>query len=66
MVDEIRDRETARIAIKSTLTGHLVLSTLHTNDSAGAVTRLGDMEIDLYLTALEVIAVLAYSLVRVL
>ena len=66
MVGEIRDRETARIAIESALTGHLVLSTLHTNDSAGAVTRLGDMEIEPYLTASAVIAVLAQRLVRVL
>ncbi len=66
MIGEIRDRETARIAIESALTGHLVLSTLHTNDSAGAVTRLGDMEIEPYLTASAVIAVLAQRLVRVL
>jgi type IV pilus assembly protein PilB len=66
MIGEIRDRETARIAIESALTGHLVLSTLHTNDSAGAITRLGDMEIEPYLTASAVIAVLAQRLVRVL
>lgn len=66
MIGEIRDRETARIAIESALTGHLVLSTLHTNDSAGAVSRLGDMEIEPYLTASSVIAVLAQRLVRVL
>ncbi len=66
MIGEIRDRETARIAIESALTGHLVLSTLHTNDSAGAITRLGDMEIEPYLTASSVIAVLAQRLVRLL
>ena len=64
MVGEIRDRETARIAIESALTGHLVLSTLHTNDAAGAITRLGEMGIESYLTASSVIAVLAQRLVR--
>ena len=66
MIGEIRDHETARIAIESALTGHLVLSTLHTNDSAGALTRLGDMSIEPYLTASSVNAVLAQRLVRVL
>lgn len=66
MVGEIRDRETARIAIESALTGHLVLSTLHTNDAAGAITRLGEMDVEPYLTASSVIAVLAQRLVRVL
>ena len=66
MVGEIRDRETARIAIESALTGHLVLSTLHTNDAAGAISRLGDMEVEPYLTASSVAAVLAQRLVRVL
>jgi type IV pilus assembly protein PilB len=66
MVGEIRDRETARIAIESALTGHLVLSTLHTNDAAGALTRLGDMGIEPYLTASSVVAVLAQRLVRLL
>ncbi len=66
MVGEIRDRETSRIAIESALTGHLVLSTLHTNDAAGALTRLGDMDIEPYLTASSVIGVLAQRLVRVL
>jgi type IV pilus assembly protein PilB len=64
MIGEIRDRETARIAVESALTGHLVLSTLHTNDAAGAITRLGDMGIESYLTASSVIAVLAQRLVR--
>lgn len=66
MVGEIRDRETARIAIESALTGHLVLSTLHTNDAAGAIARLGEMDVEPYLTASSVIAVLAQRLVRVL
>lgn len=66
MIGEIRDHETARIAIESSLTGHLVLSTLHTNDSAGAITRLGDMGIEPYLTASSVIAVLAQRLIRTL
>ncbi|MDP0947375.1 ATPase, T2SS/T4P/T4SS family, partial [Klebsiella pneumoniae] len=66
MVGEIRDRETARIAVESALTGHLVLSTLHTNDAAGAITRLGEMDVEPYLTASSVIAVLAQRLVRVL
>ena len=66
MVGEIRDRDTARIAIESALTGHLVLSTLHTNDSAGAVTRLAEMDVEPYLTASSVIAVLAQRLVRLL
>ncbi len=66
MVGEIRDRDTARIAVESALTGHLVLSTLHTNDAAGAISRLGDMGIEPYLTASSVIGVLAQRLIRVL
>ncbi len=66
MIGEIRDHETARIAIESALTGHLVLSTLHTNDAAGAITRLGDMGIESYLTASSVNAILAQRLVRLL
>ncbi len=66
MIGEIRDTETARIAIESALTGHLVLTTLHTNDSAGAITRLGEMGIESYLTASSVVAVLAQRLVRLL
>jgi len=66
MVGEIRDRETADIAIHAALTGHLVFSTLHTNDSAGAVTRLLDMGIEPYLAASSVIAVLAQRLVRLI
>ena len=64
MVGEIRDRETAEIAIQAALTGHLVLSTLHTNNAAGAITRLLDMEIPPYLIASSVICVLAQRLVR--
>jgi len=66
MVGEIRDHETARIAVESALTGHLVLSTMHTNDSAGAVTRLSDMGIEPYLTASSLIGVVAQRLMRVL
>ena len=64
MVGEIRDVETARIAIQASLTGHLVLATLHTNDAAGAVTRLMDMGIEPYLIASTLEAVLAQRLVR--
>jgi type IV pilus assembly protein PilB len=66
MVGEIRDQETAKIAVESALTGHLVLSTLHTNDSAGAVTRLADMGIEPYLTASSLIGVVSQRLIRVL
>lgn len=64
MVGEIRDRETAVMAIQSALTGHLVFSTLHTNDSASAVTRLMDLGIEPYLVASSLIGVLAQRLVR--
>ena len=64
MVGEIRDYETAQIAIQAALTGHLVLTTLHTNDAAGAVTRLIDMGIEPFLLASTVEAVLAQRLVR--
>lgn len=64
MVGEIRDEETAVMAIQSALTGHLVFSTLHTNDAASAVTRLLDLGIELYLLASSLIAVLAQRLVR--
>ena len=64
MVGEIRDRETADIAIRSALTGHLVLSTLHTNDAVGAVTRLLDMGIEPFLVASSLEAVVAQRLVR--
>ncbi len=64
LVGEIRDGETADIAIHAALTGHLVFSTLHTNDAAGAVTRLQDMGIESYLIASSVLGILAQRLVR--
>ena len=64
MVGEIRDRETANIAIRAALTGHLVFSTLHTNDAPGAVTRLLDMGVEPFLLASSLEAVLAQRLVR--
>jgi type II secretion system protein E len=64
MVGEIRDHETADIAINAALTGHLVFSTLHTNDSAGAVTRLLDMGVEPYLVASSLMGVVAQRLVR--
>jgi general secretion pathway protein E len=66
LVGEIRDRETAEIAIHAALTGHLVFSTLHTNDAASAVTRLTDMEIEPFLVSSAVQAIIAQRLVRVL
>jgi len=64
MVGEIRDEETARIAVQAALTGHLVFSTLHTNDAAGSMTRLLDIGVEPYLAASSVIAVMAQRLVR--
>ena len=64
LVGEIRDQETAEMAIRSSLTGHLVLSTLHTNDAAGAVTRLTDMGVEPFLLASTLIASMAQRLVR--
>ncbi len=64
MVGEIRDSETANVAVQAALTGHLVLSTLHTNDSAGAVTRLLDMNVASYKVAAALVGVLAQRLVR--
>lgn len=64
MVGEIRDRETAEIAVQASLTGHLVLSTVHTNDAAGAITRLRDMRIEPFLLSSTLRAVLAQRLVR--
>jgi general secretion pathway protein E len=64
MVGEVRDIETARMAIQSSLTGHLVFSTLHTNDSAGAVSRLLDLGVEPYLVSSSLIAVMAQRLVR--
>ncbi len=66
MVGEIRDRETAEIAIQASLTGHLVFSTLHTNDAAGAVTRLLDMGVEAFLVSSSVMAIIAQRLVRVI
>jgi len=64
MVGEIRDRETAEIAVQASLTGHLVLSTVHTNDAVGAITRLRDMKVEPFLIASTLRAVLAQRLVR--
>ncbi len=64
MVGEIRDKETAEIAIHASMTGHLVLSTLHTNDASGAVTRLVEMEMEPFLVRSTVIGILAQRLVR--
>ncbi len=66
MVGEVRDRETAEISIQSALTGHLVLSTLHTNDSFGAPHRLMDMGVESYLIASSVVLIVAQRLVRVI
>ena len=66
LIGEIRDQETAQIAVQASLTGHLVFSTLHTNDAPGAVTRLADMGVEPYLVASSLEAVLAQRLVRVL
>jgi type IV pilus assembly protein PilB len=66
MVGEIRDRETAQIAIEAALTGHLVLSTLHTNDAAGSITRLIEMGIEPFLVASAIDCVVAQRLVRML
>jgi general secretion pathway protein E len=66
MVGEIRDAETARIAIQSSLTGHLVFSTLHTNDAPSAVTRLIDLGVEAYLVSASLSAVLAQRLVRMI
>jgi general secretion pathway protein E len=66
LIGEIRDRETAEIAIQSSLTGHLVFSTLHTNDASSAVTRLIDMGIEPFLVTSSIVAIIAQRLVRVL
>lgn len=66
MVGEIRDRETAEIAVQASLTGHLVLSTLHTNTAVGAVTRLVDMGVDAYLLASSLAGIVAQRLLRTL
>jgi general secretion pathway protein E len=64
MVGEIRDRETAEIAVQASLTGHLVLSTVHTNDAIGAITRMRDMKVEPFLLASTLRAVIAQRLVR--
>jgi general secretion pathway protein E len=64
MIGEIRDFETAQIAIQASLTGHLVLATLHTNDSVSAVTRLTDMGVEPFLLSSSLLGVLAQRLVR--
>jgi len=64
MIGEIRDEETAQIAVRAAITGHLVLSTLHTNDAPGAITRLVDMGVEPYLVADAVVGVIAQRLVR--
>ncbi len=64
MVGEIRDPETARIAVQAALTGHLVLSTLHTNDSPSAVTRLHNLQVEPYLMSASLVAILAQRLIR--
>jgi len=64
MVGEIRDTETAELAVRTSLTGHLVFSTLHTNDAAGGITRLLDMNIDAFLVSSSIILIIAQRLVR--
>ncbi len=64
MVGEIRDSETAQIAVQASLTGHLVLSTLHTNSAVGAITRLIDMGIEPFLLSSSLLGVLSQRLVR--
>ncbi len=64
MVGEIRDRETANIAVESALTGHLVLSTLHTNTAAASVTRMLDLGVESYLLRASLLAVMSQQLVR--
>ncbi|MCW2278641.1 GspE/PulE family protein [Heliophilum fasciatum] len=66
MVGEVRDKETARIAVESAMTGHMVFSTLHTNDAAGTISRLGEMEIEPFLTTSSLVCVLAQRLARLL
>src|SRR5262249_6956849 len=64
LVGEIRDKETAEIAVQASLTGHLVFSTLHTNDAPSAITRLGDIGVPPFLIASSVIAIMAQRLLR--
>ncbi|MBY0458317.1 MAG: Flp pilus assembly complex ATPase component TadA, partial [Gemmataceae bacterium] len=65
LVGEIRDKETAEIAVQASLTGHLVFSTLHTNDAPSAITRLADIGVQPFLIASSVIAIMAQRLVRI-
>lgn len=64
MVGEMRDNETAQIAVRSALTGHLVLSTIHTNDAASSITRLVDMDIEPFLLSASIIGIISQRLVR--
>ncbi|OUR69657.1 type II secretion system protein GspE, partial [Marinomonas sp. 42_23_T18] len=64
MIGEIRDKETAEIAVQASLTGHLVLSTLHTNSAVGAITRLEDMGVEPFLLSSSIVGVLSQRLVR--
>ena len=64
MVGEIRDKETAEIAVRASLTGHLVLSTLHTNDAIGSITRLTDMGVEPFLVASSLTGIVAQRLIR--
>ena len=64
MIGEIRDAETAEIAVKASITGHLVVSTLHTNDAASSITRLGDMGVEPFLISASVVGIIAQRLVR--
>ena len=66
MIGEIRDQETAGIAVKASITGHLVISTLHTNDAASSITRLIDMGVEPYLISASVVGVIAQRLIRLL
>lgn len=66
MVGEIRDLETAEIAVQASLTGHLVLSTLHTNSAVGAITRLNDMGVEPFLLSSSLLGLMAQRLVRLL
>jgi type II secretory ATPase GspE/PulE/Tfp pilus assembly ATPase PilB-like protein len=66
MIGEIRDIETAELAVRTALTGHLVFSTLHTNDAAGGITRLLDMQVDSFLVSSSIILILAQRLVRLI
>ncbi len=66
MIGEVRDSETAQIAVQASLTGHLVLSTLHTNTAVGAITRLRDMGVEPFLLSSSLSGVLAQRLIRTL